>query len=335
LGNLGVQTDKIIIDPTTGGLGYGLEYSYSVMERIRMAALTQEDDKLQIPMISNVGNEVWKCKEARETIEEAPNLGDPERRGILMETAAAVCYLMGGADAVILRHPESVRMVRAYIESMLNGGSLTDVAEIQKNLELQETDLTAIAPEPDLTIAEGAAPPKPKEAKAPPKKEEKPKAEEKVVELKPEPAKAEEPAKAKPEVTEEDKKKAEAEAKAKAEEEDKKKAEAEAKAKEEEEAKKKAEEEAKKKAEEEAKKKAEEEAKKKSEADAKKKAEAKEKQKEELLALRQKRAAEREKHEAQRRAGAESVAKTAATGQVELVDRLIQNLERIHRRTEH
>ena len=62
LGNLGVPLDKIIVDPTTGGLGYGLEYSYSVMERIRMAALTQEDDKLQIPMINNIGNEIWKCK---------------------------------------------------------------------------------------------------------------------------------------------------------------------------------------------------------------------------------------------------------------------------------
>ncbi|MEE8383225.1 MAG: acetyl-CoA decarbonylase/synthase complex subunit delta, partial [Thermodesulfobacteriota bacterium] len=70
LGNLGVQSDNILIDPTTGGLGYGLEYSYSVMERIRMAALTQEDDKLQIPMISNVGNEIWKCKEAGQPIEE-------------------------------------------------------------------------------------------------------------------------------------------------------------------------------------------------------------------------------------------------------------------------
>jgi len=321
LGNLGVQSDKIIIDPTTGGLGYGLEYSYSVMERIRMAALTQEDDKLQIPMISNVGNEVWKCKEARESIDEAPTLGDPERRGILMETVAAVCYLLGGADVVILRHPESVRLVRAFIEHMRNGGSVVDVTEITKKIELEEADLAGLSPEPDLTIAEAAAPAKPKEAKAPPKKEEKPKAEEKVVELKP---KAEEPAKAKAE--EEPKAKVEAEAKPKAEEEARKQAEAEAKAKAEEEAKKKAEAEAKAKAEADAKAKAEEEAKKKAQA------EAKEKEKEELLALRQKRAAEREKHEAERKAEAEAVPKSAAAEQVDFVDRLIQNLDRIHRR---
>ena len=103
LGNLGVPSEKTIIDPTTGGLGYGLEYSYSVMERIRMAALTQEDDKLQIPMISNVGNEVWKCKEVGQPIEDAPTIGDPERRGVLMESVAAVTYLLAGGDDGALR----------------------------------------------------------------------------------------------------------------------------------------------------------------------------------------------------------------------------------------
>ncbi len=144
LGNLGVQTDRIIIDPTTGGLGYGLEYSYSVMERIRMAALTQEDDKLQIPMISNIGNEVWKCKEAGLGAEEAPTLGDPERRAILMETTAAVAYLLGGSDIVILRHPETARLVRSYIDLMLNGGMAQDVQAISKNLEFAETDLETL-----------------------------------------------------------------------------------------------------------------------------------------------------------------------------------------------
>ena len=64
LGNLGVSSDDLVIDPTTGGLGYGLEYTYSVMERIEQAALTQEDEKLQQPIIANVANETWKCKES-------------------------------------------------------------------------------------------------------------------------------------------------------------------------------------------------------------------------------------------------------------------------------
>ncbi|MBT8346083.1 MAG: acetyl-CoA decarbonylase/synthase complex subunit delta, partial [Desulfofustis sp.] len=60
LENFGMPMERVIVDPTTGGLGYGLEYSYSVMERLSMAAMTQGDDKLQYPMINNLGNEVWK-----------------------------------------------------------------------------------------------------------------------------------------------------------------------------------------------------------------------------------------------------------------------------------
>ncbi len=314
LGNLGVPTNKIVIDPTTGGLGYGLEYSYSVMERIRMAALTQEDDKLQAPMISNVGNEVWKCKEAGQPLEEVPTLGDPERRGVLMETVAAVSYLLSGADVAILRHPESVRLTRSFIDRMMNGGMATDVPEISKNLELQEVDLVSLSPEPNLAIAEAAVPakekpakPKKKEVKAAPKpekKEEKPKVapkpEEKVVELKP-------------------KEKAEAELKAKAEAELKAKAEAEAKAKAEAEAKVKAEEEAKKRAGEEARKRAEEEA--------KAKAEAKAKEKADLEALKAQMAKEKKKPKAKKAPEEEGIKPT----EMELVDRLSLSLKRMHR----
>lgn len=150
LGNLGVQNDRIIIDPTTGGLGYGLEYAYSVMERIRMAALTQEDDKLQMPMINHIGNEIWKCKEAAQTTEDAPAFGDPERRGILLETVAAVCYLLAGCNVAVLRHPETVRLTRAFIELMTHGGSAHGIRGISKRLELQQTDLISLSPDPNL-----------------------------------------------------------------------------------------------------------------------------------------------------------------------------------------
>lgn len=119
LGNLGVSNQDMIIDPTTGGLGYGLEYSYSVMERITQAALTQEDDKLQQPIIANVGNEVWKSKEANLTTEDAPELGDSEKRAILMESITAVDLMLAGADMVVLRHPESVKLVKGFIKNMM------------------------------------------------------------------------------------------------------------------------------------------------------------------------------------------------------------------------
>jgi len=325
LGNLGVNMDKIIIDPTTGGIGYGMEYSYSVMERIRMAALTQEDDKLQCPMINNIGNEVWKCKEAGQSMDEAPTLGDPEKRGILMEVVASVCFLLAGSEVVILRHPETVRMVRSFIDLMINGGMASDVEAISKRMEVEEPDLISLSPEPNLDFGEAKVLPgsekenPAKKEKPKPKKEKKapaPKEEKKVAEEKPK-------EKAKPKVDKE------AEAKAKAEEEASAKAEEEAKAKTEEAAKAKAEEEAKAKAEEEAKAKAEEEAKAKAEAAASAKA----KQTEDLQALRYKRAQEGEKREAEKDVytGREAP-KTAAKDQLDLVEGLTKNLERIHKR---
>ena len=118
LGQLGVQDSRILVDPTTGGLGYGLEYSYSVMERDRMAALTQEDDKLQLPIVNYVGQEVWKVKECRQTNADAPQLGDQTKRGILMEAITAVDLLLAGSDLLVMRHPESVKLVKSIIQEL-------------------------------------------------------------------------------------------------------------------------------------------------------------------------------------------------------------------------
>jgi acetyl-CoA decarbonylase/synthase complex subunit delta len=269
LENLGMPAERMIIDPTTGGLGYGLEYSYSVMERIRMAALAQGDDKLQFPLINNLGNEVWKCKEAKQPAEEAPLLGDPEKRPILMEAVGAVVYLMGGSNVLMMRHPESIRLVKSYIDMIYEGGIATDVAPINKQLDDVAVDLLSLSPEPDLTIEEEKkkkpapvkkeAAPEPAKKAAPEAKKEAAPVPEKKTAPKPAPpavaeAKVEEDAAAKAEA--EAKADAEAEAKAEAEAEAKAKAEAEAKAK----AEAKADAEAKAKAEEVAKRESEEEA---------------------------------------------------------------------------
>jgi acetyl-CoA decarbonylase/synthase complex subunit delta len=323
LENLGMPMDRMIVDPTTGGLGYGLEYSYSVMERIRMAALAQGDDKLQLPLINNLGNEVWKCKEAKQPVEEAPLLGDPEKRPILMEAVGAVAYLMSGSNLLIMRHPESIRMVKAYIDLVYEGGMATDVAPIQKQLADVDIDLLALSPEPDLTIAEEkakkAAPAK-KEAAPEPAKKAAPEAKkaappEPAQKAEPEPAAAEAPKAA---AAEDDQLKAEAAAKAKAEADAKAKADAEAKAKADEEARIKAEEDAKRKADEEAKAKA---------------AEQKAKSEAELDEIRQKRAAEREKLSASRASDAEEeVSKTAAAVQKSMTEKMIDSLDWIHKR---
>ena len=173
LENLGVPTDRMLIDPTTGGLGYGMEYSYSVMERIRMAALAQGDEKLQLPLINNLGNEVWKCKEAKQEAQDVPALGDPERRAILMEAVGAVSYLMSGSNILIMRHPEAIRLARSYIDLICKGGAAAAVAPIAKQLPEAQIDLLKVSPAPNLAIAEEkekkptAAPPPPKAAAAP------------------------------------------------------------------------------------------------------------------------------------------------------------------------
>jgi len=169
LENFGMPMERVIVDPTTGGLGYGLEYSYSVMERLGMAAMTQGDDKLQYPMINNLGNEVWKCKEAKQTVEDAPLLGDPERRGILMEAVGAVSYLLSGTNILIMRHPESIRLTKEFINSLSDGGSLGDVAPISKMTDDVSIDFAALAPEPDLTIEEEKKAAPAKKASAAPK----------------------------------------------------------------------------------------------------------------------------------------------------------------------
>ncbi len=119
LGNLGVPDGQIIIDPTTGGLGYGIEYSYSVMERVRMAALTQQDERLQFPLLCNMAREVWKTKEAKAKAEDAPTLGDPHKRGIMMEAVTGIVLLLAGADVLVMRHPEAIKLVREMISDFM------------------------------------------------------------------------------------------------------------------------------------------------------------------------------------------------------------------------
>ena len=153
LENLGMPMDRLLVDPTTGGLGYGLEYSYSVMERLIMASMLQGDEKLQFPMINNLGNEVWKCKEAKQTAEGAPVLGDPEKRGVMMEAIGAVSYLLSGSSLLIMRHPEAIRLAKEFINALADGGSLQGSASIAKILPEVNIDFAALAPAPDLTIA--------------------------------------------------------------------------------------------------------------------------------------------------------------------------------------
>ena len=118
LGNLGVPDEQILIDPTVSGIGYGIEYCYSVMERIRMAGLTQQDEKLQFPVICNISKEVWKTKEVKIPESEDPSLGDAKKRGILMEAMSAMVLVLAGADILVMRHPEAIKLVRSITNEL-------------------------------------------------------------------------------------------------------------------------------------------------------------------------------------------------------------------------
>lgn len=319
LENLGVSLDKVIVDPTTGGLGYGLEYSYSVMERLTMAAMTQGDDKLQNPMINNLGNEVWKSKEAKQTVADAPELGDPERRGILMEAVGAVSYLLAGSSILIMRHPESIRLAKSFIDLLYAGGSAKDVASIKKRLDDVSIDFAGMAKAPDLTIEEEKKAAPAAKAAAPAAKEAPKAAAPKAEALKaaaPAP-KAEAPAAPAVDPAAEAKAKADAEAKAKADAEAKAKADAAAKAK----------------ADADAKAKAEADAKAKVQAEKQAELDAANKRAAEEQALKEKRAAERAKAAHDKSAAPKAAtSKTAAKINKSMLDTIVETLDRIHKR---
>lgn len=116
---LGLPADRILIDPSTGAVGYGIEYSYTVMERLRLAALTQNDAMTQMPMIVNLGKEAWRAKEAKASQEEEPAWGDASARGVLWEATTALTLAMSGADVLIMRHPDAVSLLRRAVDALM------------------------------------------------------------------------------------------------------------------------------------------------------------------------------------------------------------------------
>jgi len=125
ISDMGLPLERIVMDPTTGALGYGIEYGYSVMERLRLAAL-QGDGMTQQPMLVTPGEEAWRTKEARagEGVPEA--WGEWTERAVNWEVLTASTLLESGADILVLRHPETVKRVRGTINVLMNqvnGGS--------------------------------------------------------------------------------------------------------------------------------------------------------------------------------------------------------------------
>ncbi|MEE9599500.1 MAG: CO dehydrogenase/CO-methylating acetyl-CoA synthase complex subunit beta, partial [Anaerolineales bacterium] len=117
--DMGLTPENIVMDPTTGALGYGFEYGYSVMERLRIAAL-QGDSMTQFPMMVTPGEECWKTKESKVGVDVPESWGDWETRAIAWESTTAIMLAESCADLIVLRHPESVRRTKEAIDDLMS-----------------------------------------------------------------------------------------------------------------------------------------------------------------------------------------------------------------------
>ena len=115
---LGVNAQKIVMNIGSAAAGYGYEYVVSTMDRIKGAALSQNDNMLQMPIITPVSAETWGVKEATASEADMPEWGPEEERGIDMEVMTAAADLAAGSDAVILRHPEAVAAISRMIKAL-------------------------------------------------------------------------------------------------------------------------------------------------------------------------------------------------------------------------
>ncbi|MFQ6014789.1 MAG: acetyl-CoA decarbonylase/synthase complex subunit delta [Anaerolineae bacterium] len=121
--DMGLDLHRILMDPSTGALGYGIEYGYSVMERLRIAAL-QGDSMTQQPILVTPGEEAWRVKEAK-VGEGVPEVwGEWEERAITWETLTAAALVESGADVLVMRHPEAVRRVKGMIGQLMTSDQL-------------------------------------------------------------------------------------------------------------------------------------------------------------------------------------------------------------------
>ena len=114
---MGLPAERIVMHPGTASLGYGIEYEYSIMERIRLAGL-QGDQMLSQPVLTIVGEETWKAKESRLAESAMPEWGLAARRGPAWEAATAAAFLQAGTDIVVLLHPEALAATKRAIEEL-------------------------------------------------------------------------------------------------------------------------------------------------------------------------------------------------------------------------
>ena len=119
LKGLSINPANIVMDIGTAAVGYGYEYAASTFDRIRLAALAQGDADLQMPILASVSTDAWSVKESTASEEDEPAWGSQEERAINMEVATAAADLVGGADAVVMRHPAAIATIKKFISELI------------------------------------------------------------------------------------------------------------------------------------------------------------------------------------------------------------------------
>lgn len=116
---MGVSGENVAMNIGSAAAGYGFEYVVSTLERVKAAALSQNDNTLQMPIITPVGVETWGVKESTAPESENPGWGSAEERGIDMEVETAAACLAYGSDAVILKHPASIQTTARLVAALM------------------------------------------------------------------------------------------------------------------------------------------------------------------------------------------------------------------------
>ena len=119
IGQLGVPAQSVLMNLGSSCAGYGYEYLSSTLDRVKAAALAQNDAQLQMPIVTPISTETWNVKEAMLSEEEAPEWGDVEERGIEMEITTAAASLTSGSDMVIMKHPAAIATIAKFIDSLM------------------------------------------------------------------------------------------------------------------------------------------------------------------------------------------------------------------------
>ncbi|MDI3497164.1 CO dehydrogenase/acetyl-CoA synthase subunit delta [Archaeoglobus sp.] len=116
--------DSIVMDPTTAALGYGLDYAFTNMERIRISGLKGDTD-LNFPISSGTTN-AWGAREAwmvDSPIEEDTPWGPRELRGPIWEIITGLTLSLAGVDLFMMMHPVAVAVLKEVFNTL--GGKVS------------------------------------------------------------------------------------------------------------------------------------------------------------------------------------------------------------------